>query len=223
MRDAAGASAVADSPPAIADDRPRRLLRCTVSPDQPGRWAFELLHADGALLLEAEDVDPEFRGEPLELLTVIRGLEALDRPAHVTLIGASRYVRQGIRYGLPEWRRSGWRWEWFGQMVPIRHEHLWRRLDQALRFHRVKVRQVNLPHWRVDPAHSTLAGPKTAPHPPVDLGGRDDSADCVIYGVLDRLSAWIGPMIQCIRRWQLPIRRWQQLPNHPGHPVAGFN
>ena len=105
-----------------------------------GRWRFVLEELGGASRLEASDDEPGVTGERLELLTVIRGLEALDQPSRVTLITASRYVSRGFRYGLVEWRNSDWKWERFGQMVPIKNNDLWQRVDRALEFHRVECR-----------------------------------------------------------------------------------
>jgi ribonuclease HI len=124
---------------------------------EPGRWRFVLRAADGSQRMVADDVEPDSRGERLELLTVVRGLEALDQPSRVTLMTPSAYVREGIRYGLMEWRRNGWRWECFGRMVPVKHCDLWRRVDRALGFHHVECRT-----WRFDP-----------PHPPSSMPGAE--------------------------------------------------
>jgi ribonuclease HI len=115
---------------------------------QPGRWRFVLRSPGGKQHLVADDVEPDARGERLELLSVIRGLEALDQPSKVTLVTQSAYVRKGIRFGLPEWRKNGWQWECFGEMVPVKNGDLWQRMDRALRYHQLECRT-----WRVDPAH----------------------------------------------------------------------
>jgi len=111
-------------------------------------WHFVLQSQRDALHLDVTDREPEAPWERLELLAVVRGLEALDQPSRVTLLTPSRYVNHGLRYGLAEWREAGWQWESFGQMTPIKHEDLWRRVDQALGFHRVQCRTC-----RVDAAH----------------------------------------------------------------------
>ena len=123
--------------------------------NQPGRWRFVLRRTDGATPLVAEDIDPVARGERLELLAVVRGLEALDQPSHVTLLTPSVYVREGIRYGIEQWQQNDWQWESFGKMVPVKNADLWQRVQRALQFHRVDCRT-----WRLDPAHM----PPAAPH-----------------------------------------------------------
>lgn len=155
---AAGAGAApAALPPACANGAQSvqvaaeyTLVLETGGPSQPGWWRFRVRAADGTEQFEAGDVEPDARGERLSLLTAVRALEALEGPSHVTLVGASRYVRQGITFGLPEWRENGWQWEYFGQMVPVRDRDLWQRLDRALRFHQVDCRV-----WRSDGPHAS--------------------------------------------------------------------
>ena len=43
----------------------------------------------------------------------------------MTLVECSDYVWSGVRYGLAEWRGSDWRWDYFGQMVPVKNSDLW--------------------------------------------------------------------------------------------------
>lgn len=102
-----------------------------------GQWRFVLESADGAKRLEAADEEPATSGR-LELLAIVRGLEALDQPSRVTLVTGSRYVSRGIRFGLSQWREDGWQWERYGEMSPIKDGDLWRRVDQALQFHAVE-------------------------------------------------------------------------------------
>lgn len=124
------------------------LVSETHDSQQPGRWRFVLRSRNGSQRMVVDDVEPDARGERLELLSVIRGLEALDQPSKVTLVTQSAYVRKGIRFGLPEWRKNGWQWECFGEMVPVKNGDLWQRIDRALRYHQLDCRT-----WRVDPAH----------------------------------------------------------------------
>jgi ribonuclease HI len=129
------------------------LFSLSEQENKQGQWKFVLQAADGSATLEAEDSEPEIHGERLELLAVIRGLEALDQPSHVTLMTSSRYVNRGLTYGLEEWRRNDWTWESFGEMVPVKNQDLWQRLDHALRFHKLEVRPL-----RFDGPHA-LRGP----------------------------------------------------------------
>ncbi|MBN1395578.1 MAG: hypothetical protein JW959_11185 [Pirellulales bacterium] len=134
---------------------PHYLLISRVEREKtPGRWRFVLQPLDGRARIEAADVEPDLWGERLELLTVIRALESLDQPSRVTLVGSSRYVQEGVQYGVSQWKENGWRWEYFGQMTPVRDADLWQRVERLLQFHRVECRR-----RRFDAAHASLPGP----------------------------------------------------------------
>jgi len=102
---------------------------------------------DGDETFEASDIEPETLGERLELLAVVRGLEALHQPSRVTLVTQSKYVSRGVRNSLPDWRENGWQWERFGRLVPVKNYDLWQRVDQALQYHSLECRA-----WRFDAA-----------------------------------------------------------------------
>jgi ribonuclease HI len=152
----------------------------SAKPDRPGQWRFVLRGDDGSALLVAEDVEPDIQGERLELLSVVRGLEALEQPSRVTLMTPSVYVREGIRYGLEEWRSNDWQWELFGRMVPVKNSDLWRRVDRAMQFHEVECRT-----WRFDPSHEE-------PSPPVGIQPRTDVAGDWASLAKHEASTWLA-------------------------------
>jgi ribonuclease HI len=108
-------------------------------------WKFTLQSVGGHEQLSADDSELNSRASRLELLAVVRGLEAINRPARVTLVTGSRYVSRGIRRQLSQWRDDNWQWERFGEMVPIRDKDLWQRVDHALQYH-----QVECCDWQAD-------------------------------------------------------------------------
>lgn len=126
-------------------------------PDSQSRWRFVLQGIDSPSALAASDTEPLADPERADLLAVVRGLEAIEQPARVTLITRSRYVQQGLARGLQEWRENGWQWERFGRLVPVRDFDLWQRVDQALAFHQVDCRC-----WRFDEAEGQ---PNRSAHP----------------------------------------------------------
>ncbi len=105
-----------------------------------GRWRFVLRQPTGGAALEAADEEPASSSERLELLAIIRGLEALDQPSRVTLVSVSRNVQEGLRYGLAHWRTSDWLWERYGKLTAVKNADLWQRLDRLLEIHSVECR-----------------------------------------------------------------------------------
>jgi ribonuclease HI len=124
-----------------------------------GSWRLILRTLDGQTLLDATDIEPGVTGERLDLLTVVRGLEALEQESAVTLITDQRYVIRGMRYGLEEWREQGWKWMRFGDLVEINHADLWQRLDNALNYHQLQCR-----YFRCDAAHGGANRHVPRPH-----------------------------------------------------------
>jgi ribonuclease HI len=116
--------------------------------NQGGSWYFRLESAKGDDCLEASDVESDFSHERLELLAVVRGLEALEQPSSVTLVTSSQQVSRAVRQGLEYWRNRDWKWERFGEKVPMKNGDLWKRIDQAMQIHDIRCRT-----HRVDRAH----------------------------------------------------------------------
>jgi ribonuclease HI len=127
---------------------PHYLLFSEASYPQTGQsWRFVIQNVETSRRMVVSDNEPAACGERLELLAVVRGLEALDGPARVTLVTRSRYVSRGIRSGISEWRANDWQWERFGRIVPVKDCDLWQRIDRALLFH-----QVDCQAWQFEDA-----------------------------------------------------------------------
>ena len=90
----------------------------------PGGWGA-LLSMDGT---EKEIFGGELgtTNNRMELLAVIRALEALKRPCQVTLYLDSQYVLKGITEWLPGWKAKGWR---TAAKQPVKNVDLWQALD----------------------------------------------------------------------------------------------
>ncbi len=129
-------------------ETPHYLLFSEASCPQTGQsWRFVIQDVETSRRMVVSDNEPAACGERLELLAVVRGLEALDGPARVTLVTRSRYVSRGIRSGITEWRANDWQWERFGRIVPVKDCDLWQRIDRALLFH-----QVDCQAWQFESA-----------------------------------------------------------------------
>ena len=107
---------------------------------QRGRWRFVLEDLVSGERIEATDQEVACAPDRSALLSVLRGLEALEQPSRVTLVTTSRYVSRGLQYGLTEWRDNDYSWEHFGAVQPIRNADVWKRIDRALAYHQVQCR-----------------------------------------------------------------------------------
>ncbi len=114
---------------------------CSGNPG-PGGWAFVLRHVKSGKEKEAFGAERESTNNRMELTAVIRGLEALTRPAAVELVTDSIYVGKGLTEWLPKWKANNWRRRENGRWAEVKNEDLWRRLDELLVRHRVRFTHI---------------------------------------------------------------------------------
>ena len=95
----------------------------------------------GALLRRGEDIRELHGGEALttnnrmELMAVIRALEALNRACKVRLHTDSQYVQLGISKWIHGWKKNGWR---TADKKPVKNADLWRQLDELAANHEIE-------------------------------------------------------------------------------------
>ena len=114
---------------------------CSGNPG-PGGWAFILRHPKSGKEIEQSGGERETTNNRMELLAVIRGLEALTRPARVELYTDSSYVGKGLSEWMPKWKQNGWRRREGSQWKEVKNEDLWRQLDALLAKHCVRFNHV---------------------------------------------------------------------------------
>jgi len=89
----------------------------------PGGW--------GALIVEGGDERELFGGETqttnnrMELLAVIRALEAIDQDKALTVFTDSQYVQKGITEWITNWQRRGWK---TASKQAVKNADLWKEL-----------------------------------------------------------------------------------------------
>ena len=117
----------------------------------PGGWG---------VLLKGSGTEKELFGGELgttnnrmELLAVIRALEALKRPCQVALYLDSQYVLKGITEWLPGWKAKGWR---TAAKQPVKNVDLWQALDALVNQGGHKI------DWRWVRGHTGDAGNERA-------------------------------------------------------------
>lgn len=110
------------------------------SADSGGRWRFVLESMISNDRVEVSEREVDVWGERLQLLAVVRGVEAIEQPSKVTLVTSSQSIGQRIRQGFERWVENEWRWERFGLLKPIAHADLWQRVHAATQIHQIECR-----------------------------------------------------------------------------------
>lgn len=109
---------------------------CSGNPG-PGGWGAILLW--GTHRKELSGGSAETTNNRMELMAVIRGIEALNRVSKVNIHTDSTYVMKGMTEWIVDWKRRGWK---TAAKKPVKNVDLWQRLDKALIDHHVKWRWV---------------------------------------------------------------------------------
>ena len=106
----------------------------------PGGWGALLRLKSGARSAEKElwGGEADTTNNRMELIAVIRALEALKRPSRVRLYTDSLYVQKGISAWIHKWKKSGWR---TADKKPVKNVDLWEQLDALAAKHQVEW------HW----------------------------------------------------------------------------
>ncbi len=109
---------------------------CSGNPG-PGGWAAILCY--GAARRELSGGEADTTNNRMELLAVIRGLEALKEECRVELCTDSQYIANALNNGwLRDWKKRGWR----RRDGALKNAELWQTLDALLQRHIVAARWV---------------------------------------------------------------------------------
>lgn len=109
---------------------------CSGNPG-PGGWGVLLQAKDGDRIVKERELsggDAQTTNNRMELMAAISALETLGRPAAVTVVTDSSYVKDGLTKWIHGWKRNGWK---TAAKKPVKNEELWKRLDAAQARHQV--------------------------------------------------------------------------------------
>lgn len=108
------------------------------NPDGPGGYGAILQYVDPAGQLHERELSAGYvktTNNRMELMAVIAGLEALNRPCEVEVFSDSSYVIRAFTDGwLDSWQRKNWT---RGKNDPVKNVDLWKRLLAAAGPHRI--------------------------------------------------------------------------------------
>ena len=114
---------------------------CSGNPG-PGGWGVLMLAREGDAVVRERTLCGGERmttNNRMELLAAISALEALSRPADITVVTDSAYVKNGVTSWIHGWKRNGWK---TAGRQPVKNADLWERLDAAQARHRVTWRWI---------------------------------------------------------------------------------
>ena len=107
----------------------------------PGGYGVVLMHGDYHRELSQGFV--RTTNNRMEILAAVTGLEALKYPCEVTVFSDSKYLVNAMSQGwIQAWKKRGWK----RKDGLLKNADLWRRMDQAVRGHKI--------HWRWVKGHN---------------------------------------------------------------------
>lgn len=101
---------------------------CSGNPG-PGGWGV-LLRWNGHEK-EMSGGESHTTNNRMEMMAVIKGLEALKKPSTVKLYTDSQYVQQGVTQWMKGWKAKGW-------PARIKNQDLWLQIDSLIQRHNVE-------------------------------------------------------------------------------------
>ena len=108
------------------------------NPDGPGGYGTILKYIDPKGVLHEREYSAGYKkttNNRMELMGVITGLEALNRPCEVEVVSDSKYVTDAFnQHWIDGWQKNGWR---TSQKAPVKNPDLWKRLLEAKKMHSV--------------------------------------------------------------------------------------
>lgn len=113
------------------------------NPEGPGGYGAVLQYIDPQGKLHQREYSAGYRkttNNRMELMGVIVGLEALNRPCHVTVVSDSKYVTDAFNQNwIGGWQKNNWK---TSAKKPVKNIELWQRLLKAMETHQVEFQWI---------------------------------------------------------------------------------
>ena len=107
------------------------------NPEGPGGYGAILQYVYQKGMLHEKELSGGYvktTNNRMELMAVIAGLEALNRPCRVELISDSKYVTDAFnKHWIDGWLKKNWK----GASGPVKNVDLWKRLLKAAEQHKI--------------------------------------------------------------------------------------
>ncbi|WP_342755974.1 ribonuclease HI [Kineothrix sedimenti] len=109
------------------------------NPEGPGGYGTVLQYVDGKGTLHEREYSAGYKkttNNRMELMAVIVGLEALNKPCEVEVISDSKYVTDAFnQHWMEGWLKKNWK---TSGNKPVKNVDLWKRLLEAKKQHQVE-------------------------------------------------------------------------------------
>ena len=108
------------------------------NPDGPGGYGAILQYQDAKGQVHEKELSGGYKkttNNRMELMGVIRGLEALNQPCHVTLFSDSKYVIDAFKqHWIDSWLKNNWK---KSDKKPVKNVDLWKKLLKVMEPHQM--------------------------------------------------------------------------------------
>ena len=101
----------------------------------PGKGGWGVLMRYGSAEKKIYGGDASTTNNRMELMAVIKGLEALTQSCKVKITTDSKYVLTGCTEWIVNWKKRNWR---TANKKPVLNVELWKRLDELLQNHEIE-------------------------------------------------------------------------------------
>lgn len=105
----------------------------------PGLGGYAAILQCGDLEKVIQGAEPDTTNYRMELMAVVKGLEALTKPCQVTVVSDSNNVVQGANEWMPGWIANGWR---NSRNKAVEHRDLWEQIHSQMQIHTIKFVKV---------------------------------------------------------------------------------
>lgn len=109
---------------------------CSGNPG-PGGWGALMVAHNGDVVVKERELKggaADTTNNRMEMMAAIVALETLERPATLTIVTDSAYVKGGITSWMFGWKRNGWK---TSARKPVKNVELWQQLDAAQAPHNI--------------------------------------------------------------------------------------
>ena len=102
----------------------------------PGAGGWGAILRYGSIEKELSGGESDTTNNRMELTAVIEALKALKKPCNIVLYTDSRYVMDGVKEWMPNWKLNGWRTS--NKKTPVKNVDLWQLLESLIEKHKIK-------------------------------------------------------------------------------------